>query len=165
MILTADQTAPFIRLDLELLTAPLRDRDTYAESVRQITTAWLALADQFLAATGARLPHTAGLDALAMLDGPILVRASIGTHGDGRSHLGPTREGLDHRSPSPTGRARYQPIRPPGSPTRAETAGSGGAPAGCSVAEQTMGVAQWLLRRPGGGVRIRGAQIELGPRP
>ena len=40
MILTADQTAPSVRLDLELLTAPLRDRDTYAESVRQIATAW-----------------------------------------------------------------------------------------------------------------------------
>ena len=86
-ILTSDDTAPYVRLYLELVVAGLRDPDAYGEAVRQIATAWLALADHLLGATGARLPRTAGLDTLAALDGLIVARASLGPEVDAEAAL------------------------------------------------------------------------------
>ena len=80
-------TQPYVRLYLELLAAAMRDRATYAKSVEQVMAAWLALAEQLLDATGETLPRDAAMDALAMLEGLIVVRTALGKKVDAEAAL------------------------------------------------------------------------------
>lgn len=77
-LLTSDEMAPYMRLYLELVTAAMRDPDAYAAPVGAITRTWLALTDALLAGTGAKVPRGAATDALATLDGLVLVQAASG---------------------------------------------------------------------------------------
>lgn len=86
-ILTAEDTAPYMRLYLELVIAAMRDDAAYGRAVRAITSQWLALTEGLLASTGATLPRAAAADALAMLDGMVLVQSATGVPVDARGSL------------------------------------------------------------------------------
>jgi AcrR family transcriptional regulator len=86
-ILTSDETSPYVRLYLELLIEAMRDPDTYGDIVQRISAGWLAVTQQLLSATGARLPRTAAIDALATIDGLILARAALGADVDAPAAL------------------------------------------------------------------------------
>ena len=77
-ILTSDETAPFMRLYLELVTAALRDPESYTGAIRLISSGWLAFTQHLLSTTDSRLARTAAVDALATIDGLIVVRAALG---------------------------------------------------------------------------------------